>query len=82
MRVVIDTNTTVSGLLWHGAPHTVLDLARAEHLHLYASPQLLLELDDVLHRLTIQSPDEILHSPAALRTVVDAPALPHPAAAR
>lgn len=73
MRVVIDTNTTVSGLLWHGAPRAVLDMARAERLRLYTSPQLLLELGDVLHRpkfaariaLIMRSPDEILYSFAA-----------------
>jgi putative PIN family toxin of toxin-antitoxin system len=89
MRVVIDTNTVISGLLWHGAPRTVLDLARAKRIRLYTSPHLLLELDDVLYRpkfaariaLTTQSSDEIVRSFAALCTAVDAPPLPRPAAA-
>ena len=29
MRVVADTNTVISGLLWHGAPRQVLEAARA-----------------------------------------------------
>ena len=28
MRAVIDTNVLVSGLLWHGAPHALLDEVR------------------------------------------------------
>jgi len=28
MKVVLDTNTVVSGLFWKGAPRQVLDLAR------------------------------------------------------
>lgn len=48
MRVVADTNTVVSGLLWHGAPRQVLDVARAGTLELYTSALLLAELADVL----------------------------------
>jgi putative PIN family toxin of toxin-antitoxin system len=50
MRVVADTNTVVSGLLWHGAPRQVLDAARAGSLDLYTSALLLAELADVLQR--------------------------------
>lgn len=86
MRVVIDTNTTISGLLWHGAPRTVLDLARAKRIRLYTSADLLLELDDVLHRskfatridCTTQSIDATIQSFAVLCIVVDAPPLPQP----
>lgn len=49
-RVVSDTNTSVSGLLWHGAPRQVLDLARAGAIELFSSPALLAELADVLDR--------------------------------
>lgn len=88
MRVVVDTNTTISGLLWHGAPRTVLDLARTKRIRLYTSADLLLELDNVLHRpkfvaridLIAQSADEMLRSFAALCIVVNAPPLPQPAA--
>lgn len=88
MRVVIDTNTVISGLLWHGAPREVLDLARAKRIRLYTSSDLIVELDDVLHRpkfaprisKTNQSVDTILRSFTTLCTVVVAPPLPQPAA--
>ena len=50
MRVVADTNTVVSGLLWHGNPRRVLDAARAGTLQLYTTAGLLAELDEVLQR--------------------------------
>lgn len=50
MRVVVDTNTVISGLLWHGAPRQVLEAARATKITLFVSPPLLAELDEVLSR--------------------------------
>ncbi len=50
MRVVADTNTVVSGLLWHGPPRQVLDKARDGIVELTTSAQLLAELEDVLRR--------------------------------
>ena len=50
MRVVVDTNTIVSGLFWHGAPRRVLDAARTGRIQLFTSPVLLAELEDVLSR--------------------------------
>jgi putative PIN family toxin of toxin-antitoxin system len=50
MRVVPDTNTVVSGLLWQGAPHDLLILASTGEITLYTSPALLAELRDVLNR--------------------------------
>ena len=50
MRVVADTNTVVSGLLWHGAPRQVLDAAREGTIQLFTSKVLLAELTDVLGR--------------------------------
>ncbi|MEW5939822.1 MAG: putative toxin-antitoxin system toxin component, PIN family [Chloroflexota bacterium] len=50
MRIVLDTNTVVSGLLWHGAPRSILDLAREGRATLFTSPTLLVELEDVLGR--------------------------------
>ena len=50
MRVVADTNTVVSGLLWHGAPREVLDAARSAKIELFTSSILLAELEDVLGR--------------------------------
>ena len=50
MRVVADTNTIVSGLMWYGAPRQVLDAARNSKIELFTSPVLLAELEDVLCR--------------------------------
>ena len=50
MHVVADTNTVVSGLLWHGAPRQVLDAARMGTITLVTSATLLVELADVLQR--------------------------------
>jgi putative PIN family toxin of toxin-antitoxin system len=50
MRVVADTNTIVSGLLWRGAPRQVLDAAQAGRIDLATSAILLAELEDVLSR--------------------------------
>lgn len=68
MRVVIDTNVLVSGLLWRGPPHTVIEYIRDGTLTFVTSPALLAEFDDVIHRpkfRTILSkcritPDELL----------------------
>ncbi|MCC7486903.1 MAG: putative toxin-antitoxin system toxin component, PIN family [Burkholderiales bacterium] len=50
MRVVADTNTIVSGLLWTGASRALLDAARDRRISLYTSAALLEELAQVLPR--------------------------------
>ena len=50
MRLVLDTNIVVSGLIWGGAPRQLLDLARDEHIALFSSSVLLNELAAVLAR--------------------------------
>jgi len=50
MRVVADTNTVVSGLLWTGAPRRVIVAARSGILEACTSADLLKELEDVLQR--------------------------------
>ena len=50
MKVVLDTNTVISGLLWKGAPRQVLDMARGGSIQLFTSPELLTELANVLVR--------------------------------
>lgn len=50
MRAVIDTNVLLSGLLWRGAPHELLNRARNGELTLISSPVLLAELADVISR--------------------------------
>jgi putative PIN family toxin of toxin-antitoxin system len=50
LRVVLDTNVVISGLLWLGSPRRVLDLARQNRIQLFTSLTLLSELDAVLRR--------------------------------
>ena len=47
MRVVLDTNIVVSGLLWRGTPRDVLDVARRKLITIFTSTVLLDELADV-----------------------------------
>ena len=50
MRLVLDTNAAVSGLLWHGNPGKLIDAAQAGSLTLYTTAPLLAELHGVLGR--------------------------------
>jgi len=50
VRVVLDTNTVVSALLWGGTPYALIAAATEERLELYSSSALLEELADVLGR--------------------------------
>lgn len=50
MRAVIDTNVLLSGLLWHGTPHALLEQVRDGTLGLVSSPALLAELAEVTGR--------------------------------
>lgn len=50
MRAVIDTNVLLSGLLWRGAPHELLEHVRTGSLGLVSSPALLAELELVIGR--------------------------------
>ena len=50
MRIVADTNTVVSGLLWPGKPRSLLDAARAGAFQLTTTQPLLDELSKVLER--------------------------------
>ncbi len=78
MRLVLDTNAAVSGLLWQGNPGKLLDAAQVGSLTLYASAPLLAELHGVLGRekfvkhLQVRelSATRIFEGYAALTTVV------------
>lgn len=81
MRVVLDTNVIVSGLLWGGPPRRWLDLARQNTIVLYTSAVLLAELAEVLAREKFAiplvahglTPNGILRGYAALAQTVAAP---------
>jgi putative PIN family toxin of toxin-antitoxin system len=86
VRLVLDTNAAVSGLLWQGNPGKLLDAAQAGSLTLCASAPLLAELHGVLGRekfakhLQVRglSATQIFEGYAALTTVV-VPAIIPPA---
>ena len=50
VRLVLDTNTVVSGLLWNNAPSKLLDVALEGRIALFTTHALLFELVDVLPR--------------------------------
>lgn len=52
VRIVADTNTVLSGLLWQGSgpPRQIIDLARAGAITLHTSLVLLAELAEVIGR--------------------------------
>ena len=50
MRLVLDTNTAISGLLWHGTPGKLIDAGQTKAVSLYISAPLLAELHGVLTR--------------------------------
>jgi len=50
VRVVLDTNTAISGLLWNGPPREIIDAAIAGEIELISAEHLLAELLDVLSR--------------------------------
>ncbi|HXV09118.1 MAG TPA: putative toxin-antitoxin system toxin component, PIN family [Burkholderiales bacterium] len=50
VRIVLDTNTVVSALLWGGPPYALIEAATEERVELYSSKTLLEELADVLGR--------------------------------
>ena len=50
MRLVLDTNTAISGLLWHGTPGKLIEAAHSKTVTLCTSAILLAELRGVLTR--------------------------------
>ena len=50
MRLVLDTNTVISGLLWQGTPGRLIDAAQEKSITLCTSASLLAELRGVLMR--------------------------------
>lgn len=86
MRVVIDSNVLLAGLLWRGPPHALLKWVRAGTVSLVSSPALLAELADVIGRTkfdailarTNTSRERSLADVRRLAEVIDPPHLPQP----
>lgn len=49
MRLVLDTNVVIAGLLWDGPPHRLLECAIDAAVTLYSSPAL---IDELAHALS------------------------------
>jgi len=89
VRLVLDTNTVISGLLWHGTPGKLIDAARAGTISLFTSAPWLAELRGVLSRRKFAGQLEtralqaagIFEGYAALAAIV-APAIIAPAVAQ
>ena len=86
MLLVIDTNVLLSGLLWRGPPHALLNKVRDGAANLAVSPALLDELADVITRpkftailaRTSRTPERILTELRILVDVVAATPLSQP----
>ena len=50
VKLVVDTNTLVSGFLWEGTPAKLMTAALSGHARLFATTELLLEFQEILHR--------------------------------
>jgi putative PIN family toxin of toxin-antitoxin system len=57
VRLVLDTNVTISGLLWRGTPHRLLQAIRSQQpqQQIYTSRALLEELTEVITRPTFSA---------------------------
>lgn len=84
MRLVIDTNVVLSGLLWQGSPHALMELARNGAVALVSSPALIEELADVLRREKFAgilarsgyTVDQVLDDIQRLTQIITPPPLP------
>lgn len=85
MRIVIDTNIWVSGLLWKGDAWRLLKLAEAGEVELCLAYPMVLELEEVLNYERFQTRLQVLKATPAqlaayalgLATAIDA-SRPHP----
>jgi putative PIN family toxin of toxin-antitoxin system len=51
MRLVLDVNVWISGLLWGGSPRQIVNLAKAGKITIFVSEPILSELAEVLVRV-------------------------------
>ena len=54
MKVVADTNIIISGLLWNGNESDILKLIKLGELTNFISPEIIMELENVLSRKKFQ----------------------------
>jgi putative PIN family toxin of toxin-antitoxin system len=56
LRLVLDTNTALSGLIWQGVPGQLIDAAVLGRVQLISTVPLLAELEGVLQRRKFREP--------------------------
>jgi putative PIN family toxin of toxin-antitoxin system len=86
MRIVADTNTVLSGLLWSGPPRRLLDLARDRALTLCTTRMLIAELAEVIGRIKFAqrvhaaglSPSDLVRDFGRISEIVEPARLPAP----
>jgi putative PIN family toxin of toxin-antitoxin system len=84
VRAVIDTNVLLSGLLWRGTPHALMEKVRTGALILISSPALLAEFAEVMNRPKFEAvlirsttdPERMLGELRRLAEIIDPPPLP------
>lgn len=84
VRIVLDTNTVISALLWRGTPHKFINTARTQPIVFFTSPILLAELADILSRNKLASavsasslsPDQLMQHYLRLVTVIHPEPIP------
>jgi putative PIN family toxin of toxin-antitoxin system len=64
LRLVLDTNVVVSGLLWGGHSRRLLELASTDTIALHSSPVLVDELSQTLHYAKLTKRITALHTTA------------------
>jgi uncharacterized protein len=85
VRIVLDSNTVFSGILWKGPPHQLLlALRQREDISLFTSPKLLGELFEILARpknakylaKVNTSPSQVLADYMAIVNIVEPKVVP------
>jgi uncharacterized protein len=69
VRLVLDTNIALSGLLWGGPPGRLIDAALDDHIRLVSSVPLISELQGVLGRQKFES--QLLNRGLTIRELLD-----------
>jgi len=73
LRLVLDTNTALSALIWQGVPGQLMDAAVVGRVQLISTVPLLAELEGVLQRPKLREPILRLGVSVQLRPLVASP---------
>ena len=70
MKVVVDVNVWISGLLWGGIPRKILQLAQTHQIIIFASDDLFKEVETTLIRAKFES--KIISLGLTVESILDA----------